>query len=220
MGFLSSEREWSEVVILIKEDLQGYKMSATEQKKWTDIKEKIRSYCREAVPAEFADMIERYIGEFAYYEHYAGYCSGEGYYYIEIGDRGAVQLSCKTDSEEEMLFFLMEKILHGVGRRLELRLRSSEQKNWMYYIDYQSTKPGKIVWLKNESYIYHTKHDTRKWWFEYIIRNLWPYFDATRVNSLVEKYTKLMNRWFEDVHWRYDREKLQFVEISDSVEKK
>lgn len=203
---------------MTKEELQSHIMTHDEREKWIEIQNTIRQYCMKSVPVEYNKIVERYIAESTYYEHYAGYCKGEGYYYIDIGDRGAVYLSCKTDSEEEMLFYLMIKILQDMGMKLELSIRETEQKNWMYYEDSLNTKPGKIAWVKNKEYIYHTRHDTRKWWFEYIIKNLWLFFNDVMLEPIVGEYTDYMNRWFEDKHWKYDREKKQFVEISDSIE--
>lgn len=204
---------------MTKEELQRHKMLSEEQKIWDEIKARIRVYCKGIIPEEFTELIEKHIAEAVYYQSYAGYCSGEGYYYINIGDRGEIDLACKTESEEEMLFYLMKKILRDVGIRLELRQRDKEQEKWMYYLDDKNTRPGKLAWVKNERYIYHTKHDTRKWWFEYILRNLQLYFGKERLVPLIEEYTQLLNRRFHAPHWGYDREKLQFVEISDSVEK-
>lgn len=203
---------------MTKEELQSYKMTHDERDKWINIQDITRRYCKRSVHVEYNEIVERHISKSVYYEHYAGYCKDEGYYYINIGDRGEVYLSCKTESTEEILFYLMKSILHNIGIKLELSIRDIDQKKWMYYEDVSNTKPGKIAWVKNKEYIYHTQHDTRKWWFEYIIKNLWLFFNDAMIEPIVEEYTGYMNHWFEEKHWKYDREKKQFIEISDSVE--
>ena len=200
------------------EELQKYKMSPYERKKWAHIQNRIKQHCKESVPAQYYGIVENYTAESVYYEHYAGYCKEEGYYYIAVGDHGDVYMLCKTESEEVILCFLMEKILRDIGMRIELKIREQEQRKWMYYTDDKMTEEGSERLIKNENYVYHTKYDSRKWWFEYIIRKLRPFFNDSMMNPIEKKYTDYMNKWFGDKHWEYNRSRELFEEMSDSVE--
>ena len=109
----------------------------------------------------------------------------------------------------------MEKILTHIGQQLELKHRKEEEKNWRYPRNF---KNGKLTFEENENWIYDAIHDSRKYWFEYIIASLAKLFESDRIYPYVASHRNLMNRWFDVPHWDFSWENMCFVEISDSKE--
>ena len=177
-------------------ELYLYKMNAEDSRKWKAVTETVLDYChRLGILQEYGQLVETTLATSVYYEHSAGYHPKEGYYYIENGDRDALFLSCNTEAAEEICFFMMHKrILSVIGRKLELENRAQLEKEWKW----------------------NTKYESRKTWFEYDINNLRKLFSEEDVEPIVAEYTGYMNRWFEDEHWRYEPEKGEFMEVSNS----
>lgn len=199
------------------EELRKYKMTSAENQKWNEVVNLIREYCRGIVPVEYEMKIEYHLSDRAY-EHHVGFCESDGYYYIAEGDRGKVECLCKSFDKDEMLIYLMKNILRDVGQSMELKIRHKEQIQWRFYEDDAKTVPGHIAWVENSMYRYSEKYDSRKWWFEYILKGLISVFGIEKVSYLIEDFTANMNYWFREKHWDFDRESFVFVEISESVE--
>lgn len=178
-------------------ELYTYKMMTSECEKWSEVQDVLNRSCKFLnIPETYHGIIENAIQSRGTY-HSAGFCETEGYYFVEDGDRGALYLKCKTPHLVEICFYIMHhKILYGIGTKMELQNRSELESRWKY----------------------HTKYDSRKMWFEYIINNLGVIFDEERVEKVIEEYTGYMNRWFNDKHWEFDKNCKEFIEISDSVE--
>lgn len=197
-------------------ELQHYRMNKAEWECFEQMWLTIREDCAKMIPAEYEANVKRQLEEVPYL-HYMGYCGEHGYYYVEEGDYGRLNMGCLTKDEIEMRFYIMKKILREVGQQIELKKRADEQKKWMYYLDDANTRPGHLAWVKNDTYYYHTKHDSRKMWFEYMLNGLAKLFSPGLVQPVIEEYTGYMNRWFEEAHWAYDCGSGKFVEISDSL---
>lgn len=202
-------------------ELEHYKMTDDELEKWIEVRQIILDYCKILkIPAFMEKRIDSILQIRITYEHIAGYCKTNGYFYITYGDRGELYLSCQSKEKDDICFYIIKEIAREAGTKIEMQEREQEAKKWMYYIDSQKTRPGHIEWVKNTNYLYHTKHDTRKKWFEYVLNALLKVFKAEKVASLVEEYTGYMNHWFDEPHWAFDRKKREFVEISYSEQKK
>lgn len=203
---------------MTEHELELYIMSEAEKQKWNNIRQMIWKYCEQVqIPKSMNDRIEILTsGGMKYGDHVAGYCENAGYFFLEYGDRGALFLKCLSFGEKDICFCLMKKITREAGQKIELQERKEEAKNWMYYLDDKNTRPGKLSWIKNESYLYHTKHDTRKKWFEYMLNALLEIFGEAMVAPTIEEYTGYMNRWFKEKHWLYDISLRAFVEIIDT----
>jgi hypothetical protein len=138
---------------------------------------------------EYNEIVERHIAESVYYEHYAGYCNDEGYYYINIGDRGEVYLSCKTDTEEKILFYLMKNLLYDIGLKLELSIRDIEQKNpaFMRFYSSQTAIKEIVCYLLINTHI-KAPECLHSWGFCYPFLVLWyakNFEEIYRIKSMV-----------------------------------
>ena len=94
--------------------------------------------------------------------------------------------------------------------------RPREEKVWRYYRDHAEN--GHWLYVEHRRYDYNAIDDARLYGFECFLRNLKAGFPPDRWERKVEKYVGLMNYWYDVPHWDYDRERLCFVEISDSKE--
>lgn len=179
-------------------ELYNYKMNPAELEEWMHVADKVRSLCEKlGLVDTYGVMIKNAISSSIFCDHRAGFCTKIGYYYIEEGDRDKIYLKCQSRDPDEMAFHVMhQKILRTIGRKLEMEKRVELEKNW----------------TGNNNY------DSRKYWFEYVIGNLAKVFEGRVVEKVILQYTGYMNRWFDDEHWQFDREKMEFVEVSDSKE--
>lgn len=177
------------------EELRKYKMTSSEKQKWYEVTNSIREYCDGIVPKEYTGKIEYHISEKPY-DHYVGFCEAEGYYYVAEGDRGELEVLWKSFEKDKIQIYLMKNILRDVGQSMELKNRDTYK----------------------DTYKYHVRYDSRKWWFEYMLNGLVKVFGLEKVNHIIDDYTESMNHWFHEKHWDFDREKLMFVEISDALE--
>ena len=78
----------------------------------------------------------------------------------------------------------------------------NELKHWLY--------------RENKDYIYNAIHDSRKYWMEYHLSLLRRVLSEEEVSDKIMEYESLINMWFTEKHWSFDREQFRFVEISDS----
>ncbi len=179
-------------------ELYNYKMNPAELEEWMQVAEKVRSLCEEiGLVDAYGVMVKNAISSSIFCDHRAGFCTKIGYYYIEEGDRDKIYLKCQSHDPDEMTFHVMhQKILRTIGRKLEMEKRVELEKDWSG----------------------NNQYDSRKYWFEYVIGNLMRVFEGQRVEQIIKQYTGYMNRWFNDEHWQYDRERGKFVEVSDSKE--
>lgn len=196
-----------------------YQMTQAECEKWSEVQDIIHRSCKVLnIPETYHSIIENATQSRGAY-HLAGFCETEGYYFVEEGDRGELHLACKTFSLAEICSYIMHhRILYAIGTKMELQNRSELEQRWKYRVDNKNCRPRHLPLIENSNYQYHTRYDSRKMWFEYIINNLAVIFDEERVEKVIEEYTGYMNRWFDDKHWEFDKTCKEFIEISDSVE--
>lgn len=179
-------------------ELYNYKMNPAELDEWMRVAEKTRGYCAQlGLIEDYGVMVKNAISSSVFCDHRAGFCTKIGYYYIEEGDRDKIYLKCQSYDIDEMTFYVMhQKILRTIGRKLEMEKRVELEKNWTG----------------------NNRYDSRKYWFEYVLSNLISVFEGQQIKQTIAQYTDYMNRWFDDVHWKYDLEKMEFMEVSDSKE--
>ena len=90
------------------------------------------------------------------------------------------------------------------------------RKVWRWYRDH--AEQGRWRYVEHRRYDYNAIDDARLYGFESALSVMKHAFPPERFEAQVHKRVGLMNRWFRTPHWDYDREKLCFVEISDSRE--
>lgn len=192
-------------------ELYRYEMNQEELATWNAVRRRILSDCK-TLPCreEFEEWIVLQLKE-KNWEHAVGYSNEVGYYFIEAGERSALVIHCQTLEEEEFRWFMLKRITKHIGQRLELKHRETEAKKWRYVTDDLSAGCP-MIWKENRNWVYDTREDTRKYWFEYMLQSLNTIFGKERVEPMVAEYTDAMNLWFEEAHWRFDWARMEFVE--------
>ena len=148
-------------------------------------------------------------------------CSGDdidvfsGYYLdgltvMSSGERGGPDTVVYTaKDEEDLLYWQLEEVCRFVGK-------TDDPKIWRYYRDHAEN--GMWFYVERRQYDYDAIEDPRLTGFERFLRNLKYGLPPDRWEARVKEYIGLMNFWYSEPHWDYDREKLCFVEISHSRE--
>ena len=127
--------------------------------------------------------------------------------YGERGNPDTVHYDAKD--EEDLRWWQLESICHSVGK-------ADNTKTWRWYRDHAEN--GRWLYIEHKTYDYNAIEDSRLPGFENFLRNLKYGFPAKEWEKRVQEYVALMNYWYVTPHWDYDREKLCFIEISDSKE--
>ena len=134
----------------------------------------------------------------------------DGLTVMSEGERGGSDTAVyRAKSEEELKYWQLESICHFVGK-------ADHSKVWRYYRDH--AEAGKWFYIERKHYDYNAIEDTRLAGFERYLRNLKYGFPQDRWEEKVKEHIRLMNFWYTVPHWDYDRNKLCFIEISDSKE--
>ena len=126
------------------------------------------------------------------------------------GERGGQDtVVYRAESEEELRWWQLETVCKFVGK-------ADNERTWRYTRAF--AKDGCWYYIEHRNYDYNAIEDSRLPGFERFLRNLRFGFPPERWESKVRAYVHLMNFWYVQPHWDYDREKLVFIEISDSKE--
>ncbi len=148
-------------------------------------------------------------------------CAGDSFdvfsgYYLDgltvmsEGERGKPDsVVYRAESEEDLRLWQFDNICRFVGE-------ADHSKIWRYYRDH--AEDGKWYYIEHRHYDYNAMEDPRLPGFECYLRNLKCGFPPDRWEKKVQEHIRLMNLWYKAPHWDYDREKLCFIEISDSRE--
>ena len=155
------------------------------------------------------------------YEHLPEDCADEDidvfsdYYLVGLtvmseGERGGSdEVVFRAKDEGDLRYWQLEEICRFVGK-------ADHSKIWRYYRDH--AEDGVWFYVERRHYDYNAIEDPRLPGFERFLRNLKYGFPPDRWEAKVKEHIRLMNFWYTVPHWDYDREKLCFVEISDSKE--
>ena len=139
-----------------------------------------------------------------------GGCYLDGLTVMAEGERGGADtVVYRAESEEDLRFWQLENICRFVGK-------AENVKTWRYYRTYAEN--GQWFYIEHRRYDYNAIDDARLYGFESALSVMKHAFPPERFEAQVQKRVGLMNRWFRTPHWDYDREKLCFVEVSDSRE--
>lgn len=176
-------------------------------KKWYD-KEWILSRLPDEVPK---DIVDRAFKSMRYY-----YVKDDPLEVWCEGEREADHVVELFVSKEMLMNWVCEKICWNISIMWELEERKDEEKKWRYLYDH--AEDGLWFYRENKDYLYNAIYDNRKCSFETELKLLKRMVSKEEWKRMVEKYTRLMNRWFKKDHWAYDETLCQFIEISDSKE--
>jgi hypothetical protein len=134
----------------------------------------------------------------------------DGLKVMSYGERGDPDEVCfEAKDEEDLRWWQLERICHFVGK-------ADKSRTWRWYRDHAEN--GRWLYVEHRHYDYDAIEDSRLAEFENFLRNLKYGFPAAEWEKRVQKYVGLMNKWYLIPHWDYDRERLCFIEISDSRE--
>ena len=136
----------------------------------------------------------------------------DGLTVMSEGERGAPDtVEFRARSEEELRYWQLEVVC-----QLIREVRPRKEKRWRY--TRLDAPDGHWRYVEHRHYDYNAIEDARLYGFECYLRNLKCGFPPDRWEEKVRERVKLMNVWYVTPHWDYDREKLCFIEISDSKE--
>lgn len=160
------------------------------------------NWIREHLPNELAnEPIDSFRGEYL-----------DGLTVMQEGERGGDDVVVfQADSEEELRYWQLETVCRFIKEK-----NPPERKIWRYYREYAEN--GQWFYTERRKYDYNAIEDSRLRGFESFLRILKFGFPKERWEEKVGEYVHLMNYWYTIPHWDYDRNKLCFIEISDSKE--
>ena len=118
--------------------------------------------------------------------------------------------------KKEMFFEIMKELLKNIALKLELHHRKEEQAKWRYV--HAKVVDGHWTYTENQNYIYNAVYDFRKFYFEHHIKFIVELFSVKKAKKLITAYSRYINMWFSDTHWKFNDETLEFEEISNSKE--
>lgn len=192
----------SDKYITINEELAHklsyYKMTEDERKIWDQLCERIRLYIIALqIPEGYESLISDGLKTNIYYTKNCGYNKEYGYYYVEFGDRGSLYLLLLSKDINDALWYTLERIINNISMKEAQNNEKINESNWKY----------------------KTKFDYRKYWFEYEIKALSQIVDSEFLKDYINNRLHSMNWWFNDSHWGFDYNKMELIEISDSIER-
>ena len=126
------------------------------------------------------------------------------------GERGGPDyVVYKAKDEEDLRWWQLDVICSFIGS-------PDHSKVWRWYRNH--VEDGHWTYVERRHYDYNAIEDSRLPGFECHLRNMKFGFPPDRWEEKVQHYVSLMNFWYAEPHWDYDRENLCFIEISDSRE--
>lgn len=116
----------------------------------------------------------------------------------------------------DMFFEIMNVLLESIALKLEVYNRKQEQTKWRYV--HANAVNGHWTYTENQHYLYNAIYDFRKFYFEHHIKFISELFSVKKAEKLIKTYSHCINKWFLENHWQFNKETLEFDEISDSKE--
>ena len=131
-------------------------------------------------------------------------------------DFGKLTTAAYTAKREDMFFEIMNVLLDGIALKLELYNRECEESKWRYVR--AKVVDGHWTYTENQNYLYNAIYDFRKFYFEHHIKFISELFSMEEAEKLIKTYSQYINKWFTTEHWRFNKDTLEFDEISVSKE--
>ena len=135
---------------------------------------------------------------------------------MELDDRGPAIIVYKAANEEDLRLYWFDLFCNRISQEWELFDRKENEKKWRFLR--ATVKNGKRLYIEQKNYKYNAIEDTRLDWFEKHLNLIKPVISSKSWDKKVEEYIHLLNTWYKEPHWDYDRDRLCFIEISDSIE--
>jgi len=170
----------------------------------------------ESVKERLASYFSQEIVDTAFRE-FNMYCRIEGLSITAETDFGRRTTIAQAQDEADLVFKMIKEIAKTCAQKYELIHRESNSSAWRYLRS--KVVDGHWMYTENINYKYNAIEDTRKIWFEKHIGAMANIFSLQAVTSMISDYTSLMNGWFDDMHWSFNVDQMEFVEISSSRER-
>ena len=136
----------------------------------------------------------------------------DGLTVMHEGERGGDDVAVyRAKDEEDLRWWQLEHVCRYIHEP-----DPPARKIWRFYRDH--AEDGKWLYIERKHYDYNAIEDPRLYGFESFLRVLHSAFPPERWERKVREHVSLMNYWYKEPHWDYDRGKLCFIEISDSKE--
>lgn len=175
-----------------------YKMPRLKvDKKW------IRDHLPEEIPDRTVNRVTRFTD---YYR--------DGLKVFSNGDRAVFYEEYEAKDEEDLLLWAYKECCEEIAYAMEVNTREENIAKWRYSMDH--VENDEWMYVERKEYVYNTIEDTRLESFEQYLRLVKNGLPQKHWEKEVRKHIKLMNHGFTAPHWDYDKEKMIFVEISDS----
>lgn len=131
---------------------------------------------------------------------------------MQEGERGGDDVVVyRAKDEEDLRYWQLEQVCTFIKEK-----DPPPKKLWRWYRHH--AEDGKWLYVEHRQYDYNAIEDSRLRGFEHFLRISKFGLPAERWEKRVREHVILMNYWYKTPHWDYDREKLRFIEISDSRE--
>jgi hypothetical protein len=131
----------------------------------------------------------------------------------DFGKRTTIAYAVK---KEDMFLEIMCELLQSIALKLELHNREHEESKWRYVRS--KAVDGHWTYIENQNYLYDSIYDFRKFYFEHHIKFISEIFSVKKAEKLIKTYSQFINKWFIVEHWRFNKDTLEFDEISNSKE--
>ena len=131
----------------------------------------------------------------------------------DFGKRTTIAYAVK---KEDMFLEIMCEFLQSIALKLELHNREHEESKWRYVRS--KAVDGHWTYIENKNYLYDAIYDFRKFYFEHHIKFISEIFSVKKAEKLIKTYSQYINKWFIVEHWRFNKDTLEFDEISNSKE--
>ena len=136
----------------------------------------------------------------------------DGLTVMHEGERGGADVVIyQAKDEEDLRWWQLEQVCCFIQVK-----DPPPRKTWRYIRDH--AEDGHWLYRERRQYDYNAIEDARLYGFEHFLRLLHFAFPPEWWEDRVQAHIRLMNGWYKRPHWDYDREKLCFIEISDSKE--
>lgn len=166
-----------------------------------------KKWIREHLPKEISDRTINSAARFTDYYR-------DGLKIFCNGDRAIFYEEYEAKDEEDLLLWAYKECCEEISYAIEINKRKENTLKWRYSMDHAEDDEWKYV--ERENYVYNTIEDTRLVSFEEYLRLVKNGLPKKDWEKEVRERVKLMNHGFKVKHWDYDKEKMCFIEISDS----
>ncbi|MBR2476567.1 MAG: hypothetical protein IKB50_00345 [Clostridia bacterium] len=174
-----------------------------------ELSNQIKSIAKDKLILYFShDIVDRAFRSFNIYYRIEGLCLT-----VET-DFGRRMTIAQAKDYNELLFNVIKELSETCAKEYELIHRENNSKKWHYLRS--KVINGYWMYKENSDYKYDAIEDTRKIWFEKHIGAMATVYSIKDIDSLILKYTSLMNMSFVDSHWSFDTDLMEFIEISSS----